>query len=161
MTALPLEEAVYSTLQAAKTHAHRLAYAREQITRRLPISGKVMEALPDEEVAVFELFTSRFAKLQDVLGGKLFKLALDFAEEPSPRTSFLDTLNILEKLGCVTDRNLWLSLRETRNHISHEYPHNYDDLAYYLNKAVELSSFLLDTLARTEAFINQTAKKRS
>lgn len=160
MTESPLEKALYTNLEAAETHAHRLTYAKDRIKSRLPISGKVLKALPDEEVAIFELFTSRFAKLQDALGGKLFTLALDFASDPSPRTTFLDTLNIMEKLRCVSDRHIWLSLREIRHHISHEYPNNYDDLAYYLNKAIELSDFLLDTLERIKGFIADTAKKR-
>lgn len=161
MTQHTLKQTLDSTLQAAELHAQRLTYAKEQIKPRLPVSGAMLKGLSDKDIPIFELFTSRFAKLQDTLGGKLFKLALDFAEEPSPHTTFLDTLNTLEKLGCISDRTMWLSLRETRNHLSHEYPDNYDDLAHHLNKAVELSDFLIDTLHRVKAFIIQTAEKRS
>jgi hypothetical protein len=56
------------------------------------------------------------------MGEKLFILMLEFLKEENPRSKpFIDTLNRLEQIGLLEDKNTCLELRKIRNNISHQY----------------------------------------
>lgn len=86
---------------------------------------------------------SRFTKLQDHLGNRLFPTLLDaLAEDAS--LSMLDRLERLEKLGYLASTDTWLALRATRNRLAHDYPASPEELAAEVIQAVEAARTLLE-----------------
>jgi hypothetical protein len=68
-------------------------------------------------------FLFNYIKIQDKLGGKLFRLVLQqWRELDSDDMTMLDVLNRLEKLKIINGVEAWDKLREIRNAITHEYP---------------------------------------
>lgn len=148
-------ELLDSTLRIADLHSKRLKYAMEKLVPSFPISGDHFSRLSDTEIPIFELFSSRFTKLQDLMGAKLFGLVLEEAKEPGEFVTFLDKLHKLEKLGVIPDSQEWLLLREIRNHLSHEYPENPEINAKYFNMAYEKANYLIECLERIKVFLDK------
>jgi len=63
----------------------------------------------------------RFTKLQDTLGERLVPATLDWLREPQETWPMRDRLDRLEKLGFL-DLDAWLTWRDVRNRLAHEYP---------------------------------------
>lgn len=147
-----------SILSLCRMHASRLAFAMNAMRERFPLTGDTLRGLSDLELAVLDQFTSRFAKLQDALGAKLFPAALELAAEPGDLAAFLDKLHRLERIGAIESADRWLLLREMRNAFAHDYPDEPDMQAATLNKAFALAGELLATLDRIEAFIARHAR---
>ncbi len=140
-----------SLLEIADIHADRLAHAIEELKPIMPVSGKTVSSLSYETSKPFEMFTSRFAKLQDILGAKIFQALLEFSGEDIFGKSMIDILNQLEKLN-VVDRETWLKLRNTRDHLSHEYPDNPEAMASIFNEAFIQSADLLNCYIDVKKF---------
>ena len=73
-------------------------------------------------MAFFDQLIYRFSKLQDSMGSCLFKQLLEALEEDISGLPFIDILNKMEKLSLLDHAKDWITLRQTRNTISHEYP---------------------------------------
>ncbi len=149
-----------SNLKIADLHAKRLQYAIDKLKSRFPISVEQLISLNDEEVLIFELFSSRFTKLQDLMGAKLFGQVLEYAAEPGEYVGFIDKVNKLEKLGIIPDAQKWFLLREMRNHLSHEYPDNPELTAKNLNEAFDITNYLLLCLQNIKEFVHKIEEKR-
>jgi hypothetical protein len=68
-------------------------------------------------------FLFNYLKIQDRIGSKLFRLALQqWRENDLDDMTMLDILNRLEKLGIIESVEAWDKLRELRNALAHEYP---------------------------------------
>lgn len=66
-----------------------------------------------------EAFVGRFSRLQDTIGDKLLPLLLDaLGEKPS---SVIDNLDRAERLGWISSSDDWLTMRNLRNQMIHEY----------------------------------------
>jgi len=103
-------------------HVQRMSYAYTKMALFMPLDISRYQQLSDDEVEHIDQFLFRFAKLQDAMGEKLFILMLEFLEEDNPKSKpFIDTLNRLEQLGLLEDKNTWLELRKIRNNIAHQY----------------------------------------
>lgn len=48
---------------------------------KIPVTAKTMNVLSPEELSFFELYASRFSKLQDFMGSNLFTALLENAGE--------------------------------------------------------------------------------
>ena len=66
-----------------------------------------------------EAFTSRFCRLQDTLGDKLLPALLNALGESA--SALLINLNKAEKYGWLDSAEEWISLRQLRNKMIHEY----------------------------------------
>lgn len=148
-----------TTLEIADLHAKRLNYAMNKLKPFIPISAEKFAQLSEDDIPIFELFTSRFAKLQDLMGAKLFGLVLEFSKEPGQFETFLDKLNALEKLGCIPEAKQWLQMREMRNHLSHEYPQKPEISAGNINQAFEMAAVLLNIFQNLKLFIKKIGAK--
>jgi len=103
-------------------HVQRMSYAYTKMALFMPLDVSRYQQLSDDEVEHIDQFLFRFAKLQDAMGEKLFILMLEFLKEENPRSKpFIDTLNRLEQIGLLEDKNTWLELRKIRNNIAHQY----------------------------------------
>ena len=127
----------------ADIQSTRLKDALIQVNKLLPLSAAVLANLPTDKLAFLDMMTTRFGKLQDIIGSKIFPIILNLLEEDA--VAFIDKLNKLEKLGYIDDANWWIELREIRNKIAHDYPDDHDLICSHISvvilKAAELIEF--------------------
>lgn len=125
---------IIETISAGDIHLQRMNFAVGKLQNILPVTLQGFEALTPEEISFTDQFIYRFSKLQDLLGRKLFRLILIGLGEDVENVPFIDLLNKLEKLQLIKSKEQWLTLRELRNQISHEYPYNTEELVNGLNE---------------------------
>ncbi len=127
----------------ADIQSTRLKDALIQVNKLLPLFAAVLANLPTDKLAFLDMMTTRFGKLQDIIGLKIFPIILNLLEEDA--VAFIDKLNKLEKLGYIEDANWWVELREIRNKIAHDYPDDHDLICSHISvvivKAAELIEF--------------------
>lgn len=137
-------EALTSYMAICSLHVARLKMVLDKTADLFPIMPDRMEALSLEELGCLEILTSRFSRLQDTLGAKVFpRLADLLTNDPTPRV-FIDTLHLLEKYNLLPSRLFWEEMREVRNHIAHEYPDNPSLMAKNLRQAQVKAKELVD-----------------
>ena len=141
-----------ASLDICKRHADRLGWAMSQLAHKFPLSSDIIKNLNDTELAVLDQFSTRFAKLQDAMGAKLFPAILELTKEHGSYPAFLDQLNRLEKIGAIDSADRWLVLREMCNAFSHDYPDDPALQAAILNKAYMLAGELLGILTKVQLF---------
>ncbi len=66
-----------------------------------------------------EAFVGRFGRLQDTLGDKLLPLLLEALGEKI--SAVIDNLDRAERLGLINSTDEWLTIRNLRNQMIHEY----------------------------------------
>ena len=119
MTKLQL---LLSTAEIAEIHQKRLNEALVYLKDLLPIDETKLAQLSSQDYAYLDVVAVRYAKLQDIIGSKLFYLLLDVMEETVESNRFLDVLERLEKVGILESVDFWIELRNVRNFVAHEYP---------------------------------------
>jgi len=130
-------------IEVCDLHADRLQMAMNHIKLIFPLTPEKLETLKDEEIGLLELMTSRFAKLQDTIGQKIFPLLLRILGEYQERDSFIDRLNKLEKLEILNDVDFWHRMRDVRNEIAHDYPEGADEKILKIRHCFDSSLALL------------------
>lgn len=114
------------TERLAKLDRHMAALASykeliDGLVRSKPVyEVQVFEQLKPEEMAIFDAYLKRFASVQDYLGAKIFPVILDLAGIGAQSMS--EVLSIIEKETIIDNLETWIALRETRNHLEHDYP---------------------------------------
>lgn len=129
-------EKMAQTLASCSSHNMRLNYAYDILLSSFPLEEGSYDKLSDRQISLCDQLIYRFAKLQDTMGSRLFRLILMGLEEPNENLPFIDVLLKLEQLGILEDHEKWLFLREVRNTVAHEYPFNKDELIAGLNQLV-------------------------
>ncbi len=66
-----------------------------------------------------EAFVGRFSRMQDTLGDKLLPILLTSLGERT--ASAIDNLDRAERLGWITSADEWMTIRNLRNQMVHEY----------------------------------------
>jgi hypothetical protein len=115
-------------------HLSRMSSAYHKTSAILPLDVEKYLHLSDEEIEHIDQYLFRFAKLQDTMGEKLFKLLLLFLDEEVENKPFADILNKMEKLLLIDDAQSWRTLRNIRNELSHQYDDDPEDMSIVLNK---------------------------
>jgi hypothetical protein len=138
-----LKQLLKHQCESCAIHADRIKIAFNEMEGFLPLSLEKINILTPHELGILELLTGRFAKLQDAIGEKIFPLILQVIGEDIKLMSFVDRLNLLEKLGYINDAYHWFEYRKARNSISHEYPDNPKLLVQNLENVLQLSKDLL------------------
>lgn len=92
-------------------------------------------------------FLFNYIKIQDRIGGKLFRLVLQhWREDDTDAMTMLDVLNRLERLRIIDSVEEWDALREVRNAITHEYPEEtqtrVDNIQLALNGYLQLRQII-------------------
>ena len=77
-----------------------------------------LEANPDLAERV-EAFVGRFGRLQDTVGDKLLPLLLAALGERT--AAVIDNLDRAERLGLIDSADQWMTMRNLRNQMVHEY----------------------------------------
>jgi hypothetical protein len=136
-------EKLDSIRTTAGIHADRIKIAFKHLHSLLPFTADNIQTITEEDLGFLELLTSRFAKLQDLIGSKIFPLLLDLAQENIQELSTLDRLNKLEKLGLLPSAKEWIDMRTIRNLVTHEYPDQPQVMAEQLDKIINEAQRLL------------------
>lgn len=141
-----------ANVREAKRAGANLQTSLERTAHLFPLDGAALEQLDDAGKERLDAFRVRFADLQDLLAGKVFRSLL-LLEEEKP-VSQLDVLNAIEKRGIVPSFHEWKRLREVRNAFMHDYPEHSNERAEALTLAVAGARALLAVLRRTEDYAN-------
>lgn len=126
-------ERLNSSLQKCSMHLNRLHYASSQVYKLFPLSSVTYFTLSEATIGNIDQLIFRFTKLQDEIGNNTFRLLLEYLQEDIADKPFRDILNILERLNIIESSDTWLSLRELRNDLTHEYPELIDETIDKLN----------------------------
>lgn len=118
------KETIKPILGICQIRSERLTYALKKIETHIPITPDKLKNLNDDEIVYFDLFSTRFSKLQDFMGEKLFPGVLELSQEHGEIITFVDRINRLEKLQAIPSARRWLDFREMRHELSHEYPND-------------------------------------
>jgi chorismate synthase len=120
-------------LKECKKHTIRIEKSYNKVINIFPLSAKKYEMLDDDEVEAIDQYLFRFAKLQDTLGQRVFKVIVSEYVEDVNKLTFIDILNHLEQIGVLEDANTWKKLRAIRNDISHQYDDDFEEMSEILN----------------------------
>jgi len=100
-----------------------------------------------------EAFASRYGRLQDTLGDKLFPRLLELIGQ-NGRT-LIDVLNQMERIGLLQDPHSWLEWRNLRNQLVHEYMENPEEFAMALNTANDFSKQLVAVVTEIQNWLTE------
>ena len=100
------------------------------------------------ELDNFEAFTSRFARLSDILIQKLVRLIdkIELEEKGTVR----DIINNAEKKGLIDNADTFVQIRIVRNDITHEY--DPDSVKEIFKKVMDLTPHLLESVKMIKLF---------
>lgn len=133
-------------IKVADMHAVRLKEAKvATIAIESLLTPTLLPTLSSNQVAFLDMLSMRFSKLQDLIGAKLFPITLDLLGEDA--ITFIDKLHKLERIGYLYksyDSNWWMSLREIRNQLNHDYPDDYNLISEHLSMLLKKASELLE-----------------
>lgn len=147
-----------SEIEICDIHTQRIQGAMEELQClgvSIPLQVEVLERLDISKLALLELITNRFAKLQDTIGYKIFPLILDLLGEKIDNASFIDRLNLLEKREILDSAEYWRELREVRNLITHEYPNQPILMTKSINAVTSHAFSLLTYWSKLKNFIEK------
>jgi hypothetical protein len=134
-----------SKIDVAERHARILERVLDALQASLPIRPE--DLAKEDELLLMRLdqFQSRFSKLQDHIGSRIFPAVLDALGEDASSMSVLDRLYRLEALGFVENAESWADLRAVRNQLAHDYPESAEALTSELGHALQSARTLLAT----------------
>lgn len=127
------QERLLTSIQKCRTHLLRIHYASKQIKELFPLTVNRYKDITEANIGNIDQLVFRFTKLQDELGNNTFRFLLEFLQEDSTGKPFRDILNTLERLQIIDSSDTWLSLRELRNDLAHDYPMMIDETIDKLN----------------------------
>ena len=145
-----LEEKLERYFDEAKKHIQKIKSAKEILQNVMPLDEKRLAKLNEREQDKLDILIFRFAKLQDLLGRKIFRTILSYSGYET-NLPFVEILSELEREGLIeVDR--WMALRDARNAIAHEYPNEeeliidelnfiYNEVDYFINLTKQLEEY--------------------
>ena len=121
-------------LQVSKVHEQRLLQALTLVEPLFPFDATSVQYIGQSQFFALETLTSRFSRLQDLIGSKLFDLCLLTMGETVDGLSMIDKANKLEKLSILDSTHAWMEMRKLRNNLTREYPDKPEITAQILNQ---------------------------
>lgn len=141
MTDIKHQDPMSAALWESERHSQTL---KQALTEWQTSPASDLNELESDQVKLrlVDQILFRFTKLQDAIGNRLIPATLSSLKEPFEEWPMIDRLNRLEKLGFInTDE--WLSWREIRNRLAHEYPDHPEVRYAAILNAIEAASALL------------------
>ncbi|GAQ94209.1 hypothetical protein TAGGR_1388 [Thermodesulfovibrio aggregans] len=132
-----------SYISICDKHAERLNSSLRNLEKFIPFTVSKYESLTEQEISFIDQMSYRFGKLQDTMG-RLLRVILNILEEDIYQLPFIDVLNRAEKLGIIENAQEWITLRELRNILTHEYSEKVEDIVEGINKLYKISYRLLE-----------------
>lgn len=99
-----------------------------------------LKDLNDEELLIWEGFTSRFSRTVDLFLTQYVR-AKSLEADPDFRGTLIDIVYMGERLNILSDPDLWMEMRGIRNSIAHEYKDEETGMLY--KRTRELTTVLL------------------
>ncbi len=96
-----------------------IGHLEKSYTKSLKL-GTILDQLTDDELEIWESFTSRFARVVDLYLTKYLRVLI-LKQDPGFEGTLKDHLNYAEKNGWISSAELFLSFREFRNIQAHDY----------------------------------------
>jgi len=137
-------ELLKSAVEVCNMHETRLREALEHLEHLLPFTEEILKNISYEDFGSLEILTTRFAKLQDVIGAKVFPMILILLQDYKSSNSYIDNLNKLEKLEILPSKQAWSNMRDLRNDLTHEYPDDQEFMSRNLNLCFKYSKELVE-----------------
>lgn len=100
-----------------------------------------------------EAFVGRFGRLQDTVGDKLLPLLLEALGEKT--SAVIDNLDRAERLGLLVSADEWMTIRNLRNQMVHEYVEDPVVLSSALQTGHAFVPALIDTADKMLAEIKR------
>jgi hypothetical protein len=130
----------WSLLKQALPSFERSLVKCRDLDFSLPISFETEESL--------DALSSKFSRVSDIFTQKALKSLIFVLREDAP--TFLDRMNLCEKLGIIPSAEELIAIRDLRNIIAHEYLN--ENLVEIYMEIIELSDNLLKAILETERF---------
>ena len=130
----------WSLLKQALPSFERSLVKCRDLDFSLPISFEAEESL--------DALSSKFSRVSDIFTQKVLKTFIFVLREDAP--TFLDRMNLCEKLGIIPSAEELIAIRDFRNIIAHEYLS--ENLVEIYMEIIELSDNLLKAILETERF---------
>lgn len=153
-------EVLFSLQASCNIHVKRINEALMHVKELFPLDAIKLEKLNYEQICSLELLTSRFAKLHDTMGAKIFCLLSDIIAPSQRPQTFIDVLHNLEKMQILSNKELWFELREIRNGIAHEYPDSPHLLIENLNELYNHCPSLINLWEKVSSSISHLLTPR-
>jgi hypothetical protein len=110
----------------------------------------LVDPLSFEAEESFDSLTSKFARICDVFTQKVLKSIVHLMREDAP--TFVDRMNLCEKLLLIPSAQVLISIRDLRNLIAHEYSE--DQILEIYEETLALSRKLVLAIQQTEKSID-------
>ena len=154
-----IEKKLHLYFQEAQKHINKINSSKETLKKHYPFTVDTLEELTEIENDKLDVLAFRFAKLQDLLGEKIFRNILTLMGYNTQKP-FIEILGELEREGLI-DIKEWIALRNARNAISHEYPYQGEKIIEAVNFIIENSSYLIDVTNKLQRLFDEIIAKRS
>ncbi len=147
-------------MQVIKKEAAHLKLTDARLFAEAFTAERVTKLASDVEFAErVDAFVARFGRLQDTLGDKLLPCLLAFLGERTG--AVIDNLDKAERLGLITSADDWLSMRQLRNQMIHDYIQDPTILVSALNAGHSfVHELLLTAESMTAEFSNRSSNSR-
>ncbi len=127
-------------LKEAFLHIERLNNILAYLKKFYPITNEKIDVI---DANYLDAFAYRFAKLQDLLGAKIFRVYLEVNNFPVQDKNFLTLLKELQKEGIV-DIDKWAEFRGVRNTFAHDYPYEESQKIEAINYLIQNINYLFE-----------------
>ena len=154
---MDLEKRLHFFFLEAEKHIEKIQKAKEVLIAHYPLDAEKLMGLDEHAKDKLDVLVFRFAKLQDLMGEKIFRTYLEWSGVGAQKP-FLYLLAHLEREG-VLEVDAWREMRNARNEISHEYPYNDENIAENVNKILEYVDTLIRIEKRLERIVHEIDAK--
>lgn len=137
-----LEENRKVLIQALKSFERSLAKC-QSISLAQPLSFEAEES--------FDSLTSKFARISDVFTQKVLKSLVLLLREDAP--TFVDRMNLCEKLHVIPSAEILITVRDLRNLIAHEYAA--ENLLEVYKETLALSGDLISAIRQADQHLDR------
>lgn len=148
-----LSERIQREFEICEKHLSRIDEALEALEVALPLTVDAYVDLSESDVRCLDQFIFRFAKLQDALGAKMFRYALEYMDEDVKDVPMRDVLNKMERYRIIESAEDWNYIRELRNSVSHDYPMVANEEVDTFNALIKKVEALRDVKERLQKWI--------
>jgi len=141
-------------IESCSQHVRYLNAAEMRLPER--ITAADLDARDDNLVAALDQFAYRFVRLQDTLGGRVFRrLLVEHFSEPYEDSSLRDVVDRLEKLGVLASAERWSQFRAMRNTLAHDYPETAEEKAIAIELARTMACEMASMLENIRTISNR------
>ena len=105
-----------------------------------------------------DLFLKRFTDVFEA-GKRVFRAGLLVEETSQDGLTYIDSLELAEKMGVLNSARAWRNLGKVRNRVVHEYAMDRTTAAEVVADALAATATLLDTVRSSVAHIRQRRER--